>query len=104
MIKTYKFSISPASPCSAASAGICTISGSSDRHQPFFEPCLKPVHIIHCRGWLVINISSELEKALGRSRLQMTQSAPVLLYAHFETEQAIYQLHVDTRVQLALRD
>jgi hypothetical protein len=34
----------------------------------------------------------------------MTQSAPVLLCAHFDTGDAIYQLQVDTRVQLALRD
>lgn len=101
MINTYKFSISPAS---ATSAALGTNSGSSDRHQQLIEPCLKPVHVIQSHGWLVMNAPMELEIALGRTRLQQTRAAQVLLYAHFETEQAIYQLHVDTRVQLALRD
>lgn len=98
MINTYKFSISP------ASTALGTISGSSDRHQKLNEPCLKPVHVIQSHGWLVMNAPMELEKALGRTRLQQTSAAQVLLCAHFEAEQAIYQLHVDTRVQLALRD
>jgi hypothetical protein len=98
MINTYKFRISPASAVPA------TKSGRSDRHPQSLEPCLKPVHVIHSRGWLVMNAPIELEEALGRTRLQMTQSAPVLLCAYFETEQAIYQLHVATRVQLNLQE
>jgi hypothetical protein len=98
MINTYKFRISPASAVPG------TISCRSDRHQQILEPCLKPVHVTHSHGWLIMNAPFDLEKALDRARLQMTQSAPVLLCAHFETEQAIYQLHVATRVQLNLQE
>lgn len=96
MIDTYKFNITQ------ACASLVPISGNGNRHQQTIEPCTKPMFAIHAHGWLVINISLELEKALGRATLQKTQSAPVLLCAHFETEQAVYQLHVATRVQLSL--
>lgn len=95
MIDAYKFNITP------LSAALGPISGNGYRHQQTIEPCTKPMFAIHAHGWLVINISHELEKALGRATLQKTKSAPVLLCAHFETEQAVYQLHVATRVQLS---
>jgi len=98
MIDTFNFSINP------ASAALGPISGNAYRHQPGNEPWAKPVYAIHTHGWLVIELPRDLVKVVGRSRLQMTQCASVLLYAHFETEQAIYQLHVVTRVQLNLRE
>src|SRR5471032_2527578 len=96
MIDTYKFHIGP------VSATLDPISCNAYRHQQGIGPWAKPVFAIHAHGWLVINICHELEKALGRTTLQKTKSAPVLLCAHFETEQAVYQLHVATRVQLSL--
>lgn len=98
MIETYNFRVGP------ASLALGHMTGKSYRHQQEIEPWVKPAFALHTPGWLVIDVPTELAKALGRSRLQKTKSAPVLLCAHFETEQAIYELHVNTRVQLALRD
>jgi len=96
MIDTYKFNITP------TCAALGPIPGNGNRHPQSTGPWAKPMFAIHAHGWLVINTSQELEKALGRTRLQKTKSAPVLLCVHFETEQAVYQLHVATRVQLSL--
>ncbi|TXT40497.1 MAG: hypothetical protein FD135_1277 [Comamonadaceae bacterium] len=98
MKDTYKFALAP------ASLALGHLTGHSYRHQQVIDPWPKPVYAIHTHGWQVIDVPSALVKALGRTRLQKTRAAQVLLCAHFETEQAIYQLHVDTRVQLALHD
>ncbi|MBK1685014.1 hypothetical protein CKO18_15760 [Rhodoferax fermentans] len=96
MIDTYNFNLTP------ACAVLGPISGNDNRHPQRTGAWGKPMFASHAHGWLVINLSHELEKALGRTTLQRTKSAPVLLCAHFETEQAVYQLHVATRVQLSL--
>lgn len=96
MIDIYKFNLTPA--CAVLDA----LSGNDNRHPQSTGACTKPMFASHAHGWLVINLSRELEKALGRTTLQRTRSAPVLLCAHFETDQAVYQLHVTTRVQLSL--
>jgi hypothetical protein len=98
MIDTFNFSIGP------ASAALGPLSDNGCRHQQSTGPWAKPMFAIHARGWLVINVASELEKALGRTTLRKMKSAPVLLCAHFDTGDAIYQLHVATRVQLNLQD
>jgi len=96
MIDTYSFKLTPFSMALDPSAY------NERRHQHGTGPWAKPMFAINAHGWLVINVSHELEKALDRTTLQKTKSAPVLLCAHFETEQAVYQLHVATRVQLNL--
>lgn len=98
MIDTYKFRLGP------TSLALGSKTGFSYWNQQEIEPWFKPVHAIHTHGWLVIDVPSALAEALGRTTLQKTRAAQVLLCAHFETEQAIYQLHVNTRVQLALWD
>ncbi|MCB8747294.1 hypothetical protein LHU53_10275 [Rhodoferax sp. U2-2l] len=98
MIETYKFNIAP------VSAALGPIFGDGNRHPQSTGAWVKPMFGIDAHGWLVISISNELEKALGRTTLQQTRSATVLLCAHFETEQAVYQLHVATRVQLSLQE
>jgi len=96
MIDTYNFHLTP------ACAVLDPISGNGNRHLHSTGVWGKPMFASHAHGWLVINLSRELEKTLGRAPLQKIKSAPVLLCAHFETEQAVYQLHVATRVQLNL--
>jgi hypothetical protein len=98
VINTYKFNLE------STDLVLRTPAGNSDCQQQVIEPWPKPVHVIRSRGWLVMNAPMALEKALGRTRLQMTRSALVQLCAHFETEQAMYQLHVATRVQLKMRE
>jgi len=96
MINTYNFNLTP------ACAVLDPLSGNDNSHPQRTGPWVKPMFASHAHGWLVINLSRELEKALGRATLQKTKSAPVLLCAHFETDQAVYQLNVATRVQLSL--
>jgi hypothetical protein len=79
-------------------------TGFSYLEQQEIDPWSKPVHAIRTHGMQVIGVPEEVVHALGRHWLQKAKPASVLLGAHFETEQAIYQLHVNTRVQLALRD
>lgn len=98
MIETYNFNLTP------ACAVLGPISGNDNRYPQNTGPWAKPMFAVDAHGWLVISISLELEKALGRNTLQRTQSAPVLLCAHFETAQAVYQLRVVTRVQLSLQE
>jgi hypothetical protein len=98
MIDTFNFSINP------ASAALGPISDNGCRHQQSTGPWAKPMFAIHARGWLVINVASELEKALGRTTLRKMKSAPVLLCAQLETERAVYLLRVATRVQLTLQE
>lgn len=96
MIDAYKFHFEPNSLVLGRKTGV------GDWRQQAIEPGPKPVYAIHTQGWLVIDLPGQVVKALGRTTLHKTKSAPVLLLAHFETEPAIYQLHVNTRVQLAL--
>ena len=98
MINAYQFHLEP----NSLVLGRQTSRGCWSQQNT--QACLKPVHAIHTSGWLVIDLPGVMVKALGRATLHRTQSASVLLLAHFETKPAIYQLHVNTRVQLYLRD
>jgi len=89
----YKFNLGQTSLLLGSQLG-----HSYQQHQAL-EPRLKPVFAMQTQGWPVIDLPGELVKALGRRMLHKSKSAGALLSAHFETEQAIYQLHVSTRVQ-----
>ena len=79
-------------------------TGFSYWEQQGIEPWSKPVQAIHTHGLQVIGVPRDLVKVLGRPWLEKARPGSVLLTAHFETEAAIYQLRVDTRVQLAFKE
>lgn len=96
MIDTYQFKLEP------TRLVLGTLPDDRAGQPLVIEPRPKPVHAIYSHGWLAMSAPMSLAQALGRARLQITRSAQVQLCANFETEQAIYQLHVATRVQLNL--